>query len=134
VQWWTQTFYTYHDHYLSRSFFIGKDQSIFNALFLLFPDRFITMYYGDVPGMHIELSGACCWRWWYFHFWLGDKEGGRKVREVWRVFLKDWELKEREKPSSSVGEWVLGWVKWAKWMWKGDINHRRWRICRLWYR
>ncbi|KIL63974.1 hypothetical protein M378DRAFT_38038, partial [Amanita muscaria Koide BX008] len=83
MHWFSQTFYAYHNHYLSRSFFIGKDQSIFNSLFLLFPDTFITMYFGDVPGMDIELFGGCCWKWWYYHFWFGDEQGGRKVREMW---------------------------------------------------
>ncbi|KAK2467408.1 hypothetical protein APHAL10511_000643 [Amanita phalloides] len=83
VRWWSKTFYAYHDYYLSRSFFVGKDQELFNALFFLFPDRFISMYYGDMPYIDQGKYSACGYGWWYYHFWFGDEEGKKRQRELW---------------------------------------------------
>ncbi|KIL63989.1 hypothetical protein M378DRAFT_51081, partial [Amanita muscaria Koide BX008] len=83
MHWFSHVFYTYHDHYLSRSLFIGKDQSIYNSLFLLFPDRFITVSSAEVTGMDINLGTVCCRQWWYYHFWFGSEKGGQKAIESW---------------------------------------------------
>ena len=39
VRWWTSVFYTAINDYLSRDFFIGKDQSVMNAIALAHADR-----------------------------------------------------------------------------------------------
>ncbi|KAF8632486.1 hypothetical protein AX15_001855 [Amanita polypyramis BW_CC] len=83
MQWWSATFYAYHDYYISLSCFVGKDQTLFNALFFLFPERFIAMYHGNVPYIDRGKYGACGDGWWYYHYWLGNEEGRKKEREVW---------------------------------------------------
>lgn len=83
AQWWSKTFYAYHDYYLSLSYFVGKDQTVFNALFFLFPKRFIAVYYGDMPYIDQGNYGACGYGWWYYHFWFGEEEGRRRDREGW---------------------------------------------------
>ncbi|KAM6502828.1 hypothetical protein JOM56_002805 [Amanita muscaria] len=120
MQWFSQTFYAYHDHYLSKSLFVGIDQNVFNTLFLLFPDKFIAMDYSDVPLMDIDLYGACCWRWWYYHFWLGDEEGGEKVREMWRDKLKD--VKEGKGDLKSEQAKLKVWEDtWWRVFWREDL-------------
>ncbi|TFK26312.1 hypothetical protein FA15DRAFT_616074 [Coprinopsis marcescibilis] len=47
ISWFSHTFYTYHDRYLSMNYFVGKDQTIFNAIMLLFPTRFVTVWNHD---------------------------------------------------------------------------------------
>ncbi|KAG7441719.1 uncharacterized protein BT62DRAFT_471770 [Guyanagaster necrorhizus] len=36
-------FYRYHDDYLSQGVFVGDDETLANALFLLFPSRMVTV-------------------------------------------------------------------------------------------
>ncbi|KAF9524978.1 hypothetical protein CPB83DRAFT_860346 [Crepidotus variabilis] len=47
LDWLVRTYYVYHDHYLSLEIFIGKNQALFNSLFFLFPERFITVWAND---------------------------------------------------------------------------------------
>ncbi|KAF8160051.1 hypothetical protein B0H34DRAFT_427668 [Crassisporium funariophilum] len=47
IAWWSRTFYAYHDHWLSQGMFVGKDQTIYNALFFLFSERMITVWVYD---------------------------------------------------------------------------------------
>ena len=68
----------YLDHYLSSEFFVGKDQTLINALVLLFPERFITVWYND-PDTPAHLAkgdgtflGQCSNEWFYCQFWLSD--------------------------------------------------------------
>jgi hypothetical protein len=39
--------YAYHDYYISKHFFVGKDQTIFNALLVLFNEHIITVWVHD---------------------------------------------------------------------------------------
>ncbi|KAJ7459706.1 hypothetical protein FB451DRAFT_958551, partial [Mycena latifolia] len=43
---WCSMFYAYHDYYLAVGMFVGKDQTLINAL-LLFPSRLIGMWLDD---------------------------------------------------------------------------------------
>src|ERR1700722_18913986 len=43
IKWWRSIYFNYHDRYLSREVFVGKDQTLINALFLLNPRRIISV-------------------------------------------------------------------------------------------
>ncbi|KAK0214333.1 hypothetical protein IW262DRAFT_1514398 [Armillaria fumosa] len=43
LDWWQRMFYRYHDDYLSQGVFVGDDQTLANALFLLFPSHVLTV-------------------------------------------------------------------------------------------
>jgi hypothetical protein len=70
IQWWLDTFITYTKHYLAQGFFVGKDQSIMNAIVLLYPERFFTLYARDPrapasPGLsHYGWLGYCSDPWY----------------------------------------------------------------------
>lgn len=109
VSWWKRTFYAYHDHYLSLGLFVGKDQTLINAIFLLFPERIITVWYGDpnaparsglIPHFDEGYLGACGSEWFYYQFWLSGRSTREKMRELWlsKSSWANWEWwKERQK-------------------------------------
>lgn len=99
ISWWNQTFYAYHDYWLFQmDYFVGKDQTVFNSLFLLFPERFITMWLHDpqapnyvgLPGWPL---GPCGPTWFYFQFYLASEEDVAGMRQLWK--------------SSVTGLWTL---------------------------
>ncbi|KAF8161545.1 hypothetical protein B0H34DRAFT_841064 [Crassisporium funariophilum] len=88
IEWWARTYYTYHNHYLSLDVFVGKDHSLINALLLLFPSRFITVYPSDASApAHLALArkpgqaplGLCGAERFYYQFWLAGG-GSRRMR------------------------------------------------------
>ncbi|KAF8960334.1 hypothetical protein BDZ97DRAFT_1905930 [Flammula alnicola] len=92
VSWWKRTFYAYHDYYLSLGLFVGKDQTLINALFLLFPERLITVWYHDpnspahaglIPYFDAGYLGACGAEWFYYQFWLSGRSTRDAMRESW---------------------------------------------------
>ncbi|TFK45115.1 hypothetical protein BDQ12DRAFT_674141 [Crucibulum laeve] len=92
IHWWRRIYYEYHNHYLSRGIFVGKDQTLINALFLLFPDRIFTVWMSDpdaqahkglVPHFDESYLGACGPVWYYYQFWLADRETRREMRLLW---------------------------------------------------
>lgn len=67
IRWYASAFYAYHAHYLSlpTPLFIGKDQSIINSLFLLFPTRFISVFHNDPhSSARIPPSSILSHRYW----------------------------------------------------------------------
>ena len=57
ISWFSRTFYAYHDHFLSLELFVGKDTLVTNALLLLFPAHFITVWHNDPSSpAHLELA------------------------------------------------------------------------------
>jgi len=79
----------YHDYYLfKRKTFVGKDQNLFTSLFLLFPERFITVWQHDnqapeYVGLTEGPLGSCGGSWWYFQFFVSGKRDQTKMRNVW---------------------------------------------------
>jgi len=106
IDWYTRTFYAYHDKYLSLGVFVGKDQATANALLVLFPDRFITVWYNDPKApAHLQLNrastsntaqksflGQCNSERFYYQFWLADEETKEKMRDVWIQKQNRWKL------------------------------------------
>ncbi|KAF8158068.1 hypothetical protein B0H34DRAFT_440207 [Crassisporium funariophilum] len=95
VAWWARTFYAYHDHYLKQGLFVGKDQTVFNALFLLFPERIFTVWMSDeqspardgllhyAPSMTRGTLGSCGPEWFYYQYWLSDPRTQAEQQDVW---------------------------------------------------
>jgi hypothetical protein len=89
---------SYHDYYLFKlNKFAGKDQVVYNGLFMLYPKNFITVWQYD---WRYELFrnapegplGECGGTWWYYQFFLASDAEREHMRRVWtpsyRTFLK----------------------------------------------
>ncbi|KAJ7855885.1 hypothetical protein B0H14DRAFT_2753725, partial [Mycena olivaceomarginata] len=92
VGWWRRTFYAYHDHYLGLNLFVGKDQTLINAIFLLFPSRVIAVWLDDPEApahkgmLHKVDDGAlgnCGSEWFYYQFWLARPFERNAMRKIW---------------------------------------------------
>ena len=93
----------YHDHYIfKRGKFAGKDQTVFTTLFLLFPERFVTVWQFDRKApQYIGVSegplGNCGEAWWYFQFFVSSRSDQERMRDIWTP--------DRHNPTSS--KWRL---------------------------
>jgi len=103
ITWWRQAYYAYHDYYLfNRHVFAGKDQTIFNSLFLLFPERFITVWQYDrnAPN-YINMPegplGKCGGTWWYYQFFVASGEEQDRMRNVWNPPIRNWTFQQTNK-------------------------------------
>ncbi|PPQ97711.1 hypothetical protein CVT26_001901 [Gymnopilus dilepis] len=98
IQWFSKVFYAYHHYYLTRGLFVGIDQDIFNALFLLFPERIFTVWMNDPlapahkgitpspslkPSLERGYLGECGAEWFYYQFWLADRSTRDVMRMIW---------------------------------------------------
>jgi Bacterial protein of unknown function (HtrL_YibB) len=66
VRWFHRAFQKWHDIYLAKGFFVGKDQRIFNALVLSFPRHFLALEAFRFP---YEVCGSA---WFYFQPFFTD--------------------------------------------------------------
>ncbi|KZS86719.1 hypothetical protein SISNIDRAFT_420580 [Sistotremastrum niveocremeum HHB9708] len=95
IEWYSRAFYALHDHFLSQRQFVGSDLAITNALFLLQPHRFITLWPSDPQK---PARGNC-----------GPSKDLRSYPLYWTA--SDQEREETAK----------AWIWNAKWKpWKGD--------------
>ena len=90
VDWFTRTYYTYHDHYLSLNIFIGKNQALINSLLFLFPDRFITVWAKQPDSAHNgqlahpRPTGECGANVrFYYEFWLARSDERKAMMDLW---------------------------------------------------
>lgn len=91
ITWFRRVFYTYHNHYLSEDKFVGKDQTLFNSIFLLFPARFFGVSLWDssspahagIPWNADTALGTCGNTWYYYEWWLANKETRDEMAEIW---------------------------------------------------
>ena len=80
---------SYHDYYAFRlDKFAGKDQVVFNGLFMVYPKRFITVWQYDWSYELFKNSpegplGECGGPWWYYQFFLASDEEREHMRTVW---------------------------------------------------
>ncbi|KAJ7729708.1 hypothetical protein DFH07DRAFT_994850 [Mycena maculata] len=104
VSWWRATYYAYHDHYLRQGHFVGKDQNLIHALFLLFPSRVIGVWLDDpdAPAHKALLPlenkdegflGTCGENWFYYQFWLASAPARESMHKIWE----------------SAARWTWGW-------------------------
>jgi hypothetical protein len=101
MAWWARTFYAYHDYYVSKRLFVGKDQTVFNAVLVLFNERIIAVWAFDPkapaadPGLGFQSLkffyrrssnhplGSCGLEWHYYQFWLSDRQTRDEMRKIW---------------------------------------------------
>lgn len=99
MKWFSRTFYSYHDHFLTLGFFSGKDSTIYNSLMVLFPSRFITVWVHDPAAVtysrltsvitgHGHL-GACGEERYYYQWWLSDRDTREKMKQWWAANDQD---------------------------------------------
>ena len=143
VSWWSEVFYAHHDHYLHKGHFVGKDQTLINSLFLLFPSRIIGVWVFD-PSTQTGLSqlsaispGSCGSPWFYYQFFLASKKERQAMSNKWMKDLEDqamwpfnswnWWLKRREcKLTQAVCMWDMLYDAFGK-----DWNEKKHRKCYL---
>jgi len=79
----------YHDYYLfKRNAFVGKEQNLYNSLFLLFPERLITVWqYDNKAPEYVGLAegplGSCGGTWWYYQFFVSNRRDQAKMKSIW---------------------------------------------------
>jgi hypothetical protein len=93
MAWWASTFYAYHDYYASKGLFVGKDQTVFNAILVLFNERIISVWVYDLKApaadkslrflYWINVLGSCGNDWYYYQFWLSDRQTRDEMRKIW---------------------------------------------------
>ncbi|KAJ7164558.1 hypothetical protein C8R43DRAFT_233099 [Mycena crocata] len=88
IAWWRRTFYAYHDHYLRLDLFVGKDQTLINAILLLFPSRVIAVWLDDPEapahtGVDEGALGNCGAEWFYYQFWLARPDQRQAMHRIW---------------------------------------------------
>ncbi len=109
VSWWSEVYYTYHDYYLHKGLFVGKDQTLINALFLLFPSRIFGVWLTDpsAPSLIRYFDsgpiGACGNSWFYYQFFLAARGERDSMRETW--------VRELEGKFGNKWPWK-GWEWW----------------------
>ena len=112
VSWWSEIFYAYHDRYLRKGHFVGKDQTLINSLFLLFPSRIIGVRIFDpsvqtgLPHFSTISPGSCGSPWFYYQFFLASNKERQAMSSKWMRDLEDqviwpfsswkWWLKQQE--------------------------------------
>ncbi|KAF9267004.1 hypothetical protein L218DRAFT_856467 [Marasmius fiardii PR-910] len=115
IQWFKSTFYAYRDYYISQSFFVGKEQLLFNSLLLMFPSRFITVHVNDPHALayihptsmwdqrwlrHImrkyfrnfyetRALGRCRGEYMYYQFFFADKTTRERLQDMWLADVHD---------------------------------------------
>lgn len=132
VYWFEKAYYAYHDFYRSSNIFVGKDQTVFNALIVLFPDRFLGVLMGDpqapavVPSMKEvvkdespvyisydvteRILGACGNQWYYYQFFLASAEDREAMSDMWiksvgwKFWTGDWWKNMGSKLSGGEGK------------------------------
>ncbi|KAF8911670.1 hypothetical protein CPB84DRAFT_1842143 [Gymnopilus junonius] len=107
MTWFSGIFYSYHDHFLKLGYASIRDNTaIYNALLLLHPSRFITVWmsdpsapaHGGLPPSFLGQGhlGACGDGGYYYQWWLSDRETREKMRRLWMTSASDSEVnKER---------------------------------------
>ncbi|KAF7297724.1 hypothetical protein MKEN_01395900 [Mycena kentingensis (nom. inval.)] len=96
ISWWRTVFYAYHDAYLARGLFVGKDQNLIFALFLLFPERILAVWQDDpdAPAAakheYEDLLGTCGANWFYYQFWLASDATQDAMRRIWLAEARSW--------------------------------------------
>ncbi|KAJ8501415.1 hypothetical protein ONZ45_g12148 [Pleurotus djamor] len=117
ISWYRSTFYEQHDKYLSDGHFVGKDQTLINAIMFLHPERFISVWSeqpvtetlpsppkaeDDIPALNppathmfvppqSALPTYCGSQWYYYEFFLASFYERSQTLRMWSV-LRDAEI------------------------------------------
>ncbi|CAA7260350.1 unnamed protein product [Cyclocybe aegerita] len=100
IDWYARTYYAYHDLFLSLEIFVGKDQALINALLMLFPERFLTVWAQDPDApAHLSLNrpkdkggflGQCGTERFYYQFFLSDNKTQEAMQRLWVEKASRW--------------------------------------------
>ena len=105
---------------------MGKDQTLINALFLLFPERVIAIWHRDpeapahagvLPFFDSGYLGACGTEWYYYPFWLSGRNVREELRNIWvnRTSWANWHWWRERQRCRLTG--VLGMKELQKTFW-----------------
>ncbi|KAA1473970.1 hypothetical protein DENSPDRAFT_866262 [Dentipellis sp. KUC8613] len=91
VRTYRHLYMAYHDHYLARSFFVGKDQSIMNVLLFLFPSHFtVTWVYDSIARQEMGIPdgaetqlGNCGSSWFYYQWYFAEPSEREEQADAW---------------------------------------------------
>jgi len=132
IEWYYTLYFAYHDHWLEQDIFVGKDQTLINALFLLYPSRFVSVWLSDPvapaavsllssssfssynvyhppPKAQLESPlGQCLDYWYYYVFFLGSESEREAMTHLW------------------LGTWLWMWP----WTWAMQVTTPK-EPCRL---
>ncbi|KZV95184.1 hypothetical protein EXIGLDRAFT_672376 [Exidia glandulosa HHB12029] len=99
IEWWYNTYLAYFHHWLDAGFFVGNDQLLMNALFLLYPARFITVWNRDPEtAFDAGLSpwygglGYCGDPWFAYEFFLASDEERENMTTMWTSEKLRWDF------------------------------------------
>ena len=100
---------SYHDYYIFKlRKFAGKDQVVFNGLFLLYPKHFITVWqydwhYDGFKSAPEGPLGECGPTWWYYQFFFASASEREHMRMVWTPSYRT-SPKFPDRPPATDGE------------------------------
>ncbi|TFY74123.1 hypothetical protein EWM64_g9889 [Hericium alpestre] len=91
VRMYRTLYFAYHDHYLATPLFVGKDQTLINAVIYLFPAHFASVLLADwsapahrgVPDNAATPLGSCGSSWYYYQYWLARETEREVMADVW---------------------------------------------------
>ncbi|TDL14974.1 hypothetical protein BD410DRAFT_684353, partial [Rickenella mellea] len=92
ISWWEKYFYAYHDYYLREESYTGHVEPLINSLFIMHPERIITVWSGDPDapasdGVHLSKNigrlGDCGDDETYHQFWLANEKERDQMRALW---------------------------------------------------
>ncbi|KZS94084.1 hypothetical protein SISNIDRAFT_410501 [Sistotremastrum niveocremeum HHB9708] len=81
ISWYSKQYYHALNHYFNEGHFVGKDQTVINAIFMLFPSHFISIWPSNPEYAPL---GACGNRWYYHQFFLASDSERSNMRSIWR--------------------------------------------------
>ncbi|KAI0050316.1 hypothetical protein FA95DRAFT_1570677 [Auriscalpium vulgare] len=122
-------YYHYHDLYLARDIFVGKDQTLINTLFYLFPAHFVGVRLYDraapatkgVPEDASTPIGECGSTWWYYQWYFASAQERWGMANVW---LQDASRTGRDAAWMAAARCrVTRLLPW-KWLLRNEYGHR----------
>lgn len=147
VAWLEKTYFAYHDLYLRLGHFVGSSTGILNSLFLLFPERVITVWAGDpfaLTALYRPLSSSAFPVTSHYSLEPREKEMQRILGDCGgdsKSYFQFFLASEREQSAARAvwdakwdfsGFWPGNW-DWSDWeFWKEEWWARRRRAsCRV---
>jgi len=79
VRWFSKMFYKYHNEFLAKGYFVGKDQLLYNFLAVTHPEKFLIVCSCNQPNLV-----GCGDPWFYFQIWYGksQRESAKTTRKI----------------------------------------------------
>ena len=121
---------SYHDYYIFKlNKFAGKDQIVFNGLFMLYPKRFITVWQYDWQYDAFKNSpegplGECGGTWWYYQFFFASDFERENMRRIWTPSYRT-SPKFPDRPPPTHDEESKA-CRMSRVLWMDDVMHRKW--------